>query len=176
MHNAEIIVALNNLLYAAITPVNAGRVAVLVDISGSMHCSLSSKGKTLRCTAAASLAAIARERYNADLYLFNDNVHAVSPQFRGADLVQNIVKANSGGTLLYGAMERVALEHQYDRMIVITDEQANDVYTPGKVKLPKEVVVLNVSTEKNSIVRKNWLGLTGFSANMFDFIDQEFSK
>src|SRR5438477_12010069 len=108
-----------------------GRTIVLVDVSGSMTAPLSKRSEMLRTDAAYGLALLVREiAEKAAVYSFSDRVVEV-PACRGFALRDAIdASQKHSGTLLGNAVESLNKNERYDRLIVITDEQAHDM-VPG---------------------------------------------
>ena len=105
-----------------------GRTIVLVDVSGSMTAPLSKRSEMQRTDAAYGLAVLVREiAEKAAVYSFSDRVVEV-PARRGFALRDAIdVSQPHQGTLLGAAVESLNKNERYDRLIVITDEQAHDI-------------------------------------------------
>lgn len=115
-------------------PVLPGRTLVLVDRSGSMFDKLSAKSDLTRADAAAifGVALTLRNLGNVDLVQFGNQSFQVQLQ-RGESLLHavNTKFSNLGGTATAAAIRNHFRGH--DRIIIITDEQANyhggsDVY------------------------------------------------
>lgn len=146
-----------------------GTTVVLVDCSASMHrIPVSAKSDIDRLTAAATLAAC----INGDdvrIYAFADNVVEV-PARRGMAGVDAIVRATSGGTKLFDAIDQINRTVAYDRIIVITDEQD----TGGRVRScpdPKGLgYMINVASYKNGVGYRTWTHLDGFSEKVLQWI------
>ena len=143
-----------------------GRTALLVDVSGSMDNRLSSKSDLKRGDAAGALAALLRVVcQDVHVYKFHDHLEVVPPRTGMAlvDLVRPMNKGTYLGTSLR-QLERVG--RQYDRVIVITDEQTRD-------SIPAPIgrgYILNVSTEKNGIGYGQWVKIDGFSEAVVQYI------
>ena len=145
-----------------------GRTCLLVDISGSMASSISAKSDMLRIDAAYGLAVLLREiAEEADIYSFSEKAKLVPPRhgFALRDAISN--SQAHGGTYLTEALAQIDLRN-YDRVIVITDEQSAD----GIGKLPPEVkgYVINVASYQNGVSYKNWVHIDGWSEAVIDFI------
>lgn len=144
-----------------------GKTILLVDVSGSMHCALSNKSDLSRLDAAGALAALLAgiaERY--EVYTFDTQIHTV-PSRKGMALIDAIKRSGGGGTYLgmaITAMNRL----EYDRLIVITDEQSHD-----NAGGPKGLgYMLNVATYQNGIGYGPWVHIDGFSESIVRFIQE----
>ena len=102
-----------------------GKTVLLVDVSGSMTAALSRRSEMLRTDAAYGLAILLREiAERASIYSFSDKLVEV-PARHGFALRDAIDRSQThNGTYLGTALE--AMQEKYDRLIVITDEQAHD--------------------------------------------------
>jgi hypothetical protein len=142
-----------------------GRTALLVDISGSMTYALSQRSEMLRTDAAYGLAILLREICEkAIVYSFSDNLAEV-PSRRGFALRDAIDASQShSGTYLGKAIGEI--REKYDRIIVITDEQAHD-RVPG----PRgRGYVINVASNKNGVGYGAWTHIDGWSEAVVEYI------
>lgn len=163
-----------------------GRNVVLVDVSGSMDGKMSGKSELTRLDAAATLASM----INADdlrVMTFSDALVEV-PARRGMAGVEAITKSQPhSGTRLAEAITELNRRVDYDRLIVITDEQSH----PGSIPAPKgarmEIItgpgvdnnavkrgggyLINVASARNGIgYGSMWTHLDGFSENVLRWI------
>jgi 60 kDa SS-A/Ro ribonucleoprotein len=148
-------------------PKLGGRTIVLVDISGSMTAPLSRRSKMQRTDAAYGLAVLVREiSEQAAVYSFSDRVVEV-PARRGFALRDAIDASQPhNGTLLGNAVEWLNKSEPYDRLIVITDEQAHD-----RIPLPKCTgYVINVASYKNGVGYGKWTHIDGWSESVVEYI------
>lgn len=170
--------ALDEALCGAIEglPILPGKTVVLVDVSGSMNDPLSSRSDLTRVDAAATLASI----IHGDLRMFSfaDQVIEIPPR-RGMAGVDAIKRSQQGGTRLFDAVDLINREVPYDRLIVITDEQATDpsrfgYWIRGNVKqmpMPKgRGYLINVAAYQNGVAFGPWVSISGFSENVLRFI------
>lgn len=165
------------------------KVAILVDVSGSMGTSLSSKSDMNRVTAAATIAAMIREiSTDARVYGFpivrrgdlfyewrvpkyartlpGNVVFEISSSYRGFALINHIRQFSGGPTPLAEAISAVSMDATPDLMIVVTDEQAHDnVAVPG---CPGYLI--NVASYEPAIDHGHWERINGFSEKVVDFI------
>ena len=143
----------------------AGRIALLVDVSGSMDAPLSSRSEMVRMDAAAGLAVLLREiAEEVSVFTFSDRLKAV-PARRGFALRDAIVHSQPhGGTQLGKALNE--LREGCDRLIVITDEQSHD-----RVPAPRgRGYVINVASYRNGIGYGPWTHIDGWSEAVIEYI------
>jgi len=143
----------------------SGRTVLLVDVSGSMMGALSRRSEMLRTDAAYGLAILLREVCEkAITFTFSDNLVEVPPR-RGFALRDALDASQPhGATYLGRALEKI--REKYDRIIVITDEQAHD-HVPGPRGLG---YVINVATNKNGVGYGPWTHIDGWSEAVIEYI------
>jgi 60 kDa SS-A/Ro ribonucleoprotein len=142
-----------------------GRTVLLVDVSGSMTHALSRRSEMLRTDAAYGLAILIREICEkAQVFTFSKELAAVPPR-RGFALRDAMEASQAhGGTYLGKALENI--REKYDRIIVITDEQAHD-RVPG----PRgRGYVVNVASAKNGVGYGPWTHIDGWSESVVEYI------
>jgi len=142
-----------------------GRTVLLVDVSGSMTAALSGRSEMLRTDAAYGLAILLREICEkAIVYTFSNDLVEVPPR-RGFALRDAVDASQShNATYLGRALEKIP--EKYDRIIVITDEQAHD-RVPG----PRgRGYVINVASAKNGVGYGPWLHIDGWSEAVVEYI------
>lgn len=140
----------------------SGKTAILVDVSGSMD------GDRLKY--ALSLAMIGREMYeNVDIYSFSNETVLV-PNRRGFALAEAIDKSQRhGGTYMWASIEKIS-KQDYERILVITDEQAHD--SPSK-KISANMYIVNIASYNKGVgytLGTNITHINGFSDKVFDYI------
>jgi 60 kDa SS-A/Ro ribonucleoprotein len=147
-----------------------GKTVVLVDISGSMTSALSSKSDLSCIDAAAALASVIK---CDDVRVFSFSNKTVEVPYRmgmaGIDAIRKSQAMQS--TMLGQALKDVErLVPDYERLIVITDEQTSDsVQTP----VGKYNYLINVASNKNGIsYGKKWIHIDGFSENVINYIHE----
>jgi hypothetical protein len=142
-----------------------GRTALLVDISGSMTYALSRRSDMLRTDAAYGLAILLREICEKVIvYTFSDDLAEVPPRrgFALRDALDSSQKHN--GTYLGRALAKIP--EKYDRIIVITDEQAHD-RVPG----PRaRGYVINVASNQNGVGYGPWTHIDGWSEAIVEYV------
>ncbi len=144
-------------------PQFSGNTAVLVDVSGSMDAKLSGRSDLTRADAAAALAAVFPG--TTQVYSFSNSVVQV-PARKGMAGVDAILRSQPHcGTDLAGAIHKINSLGSFDRLVVITDEQATTYGIPEPVA-PKAYMI-NVASYKNGVgYGKNWTHLDGFSESI----------
>ncbi len=144
-----------------------GKSIVLVDVSGSMTAPLSRRSEMQRTDAAYGLAVLLREvGEKVSVFSFSDNLVEVPPR-RGFALRDAIDASQPhNGTYLGKAVEELNRKQRYDRLIVITDEQAHD-----SVPAPKgKGYVINVASYKNGVGYGKWTHIDGWSESVVDYV------
>jgi hypothetical protein len=145
----------------------AGKTIVLVDVSGSMTAPLSRRSEMQRTDAACGLAVLLREiGEKVAVFSFSDTLVEV-PARRGFALRDAIdASQRHNGTRLGQAVGELNQKHSYDRLIVISDEQAHDT-----VPAPKGTgYVINVASYKNGVGYGKWTHIDGWSESVVEYI------
>lgn len=145
----------------------SGKTIVLVDVSGSMTAPLSRRSEMQRTDAAYGLAVLLREiGGKVAVFSFSDNLVEV-PARRGFALRDAIdVSQRHNGTYLGKAVEELNRKEKYDRLIVITDEQAHD-----RVPAPQGAgYVINVASYKNGVGYGPWIHIDGWSEAVVEYV------
>lgn len=149
-----------------------GKTVILVDHSGSMDYRLSSRSDLTRFDAAATLGAICPSE-DTRVFTFSNKVEEVPVRLGmgGIDAIR--YSMGWGGTYLKEAIEYVnKAVPDYDRIIVVTDEQSHDGCAPP---LPgSKAYMINVASNANGVGYPSsggWVNITGFSENIFKFIE-----
>jgi hypothetical protein len=144
-----------------------GKTIVLVDVSGSMTAPLSRRSEMQRTDAAYGLAVLLREiAEKVAVYSFSDNLVEV-PARRGFALRDAIdVSQRHNSTQLGNAVEKLNRNEKFDRLMVITDEQAHD-----KVPAPSgKGYLINVASYKNGVGYGKWMHIDGWSEAVIEYI------
>ena len=142
-----------------------GKTVLLIDVSGSMTAALSQRSEMLRTDAAYGLAILLREICaEVSVYSFSDRLVEIAPR-RGFALRDAInASQRHNGTYLGKALSKI--KESYDRIIVITDEQAHD-----SVPNPKgHGYMINVASNKNGVGYGAWTHIDGWSEAVIDYI------
>jgi 60 kDa SS-A/Ro ribonucleoprotein len=144
-----------------------GKTIVLVDVSGSMTASLSQRSEMQRTDAAYGLAVLLREiGEKVRVFSFSDKLVEV-PARRGFAL-RDAVDASQphSSTMLGNAVAELNQKHGYDRLIIITDEQAHDTVPAPQGK----GYVINVASYKNGVGYGKWTHIDGWSESVIEYI------
>jgi hypothetical protein len=144
-----------------------GKTIVLVDVSGSMTAPLSRRSEMHRTDAACGLAVLLCEiSEKVSVFSFSDDLVEV-PARRGFALRDAIdASQRHNSTQLGKAVESLNQKENYDRLIVISDEQAHDA-VPG----PKgKGYVINVASYRNGVGYGKWIHIDGWSESVVDYI------
>ena len=144
-----------------------GKTIVLVDVSGSMTAPLSHRSEMQRTDAAYGLAVFLREIGEKVAVFSFSNSLAEVPARRGFALRDAIDKSQPhSATYLGKAVGELNEKHGYDRLIVITDEQAHDT-----VPVPRgKGYVINVASYKNGVGYGKWTHIDGWSESVVEYI------
>jgi hypothetical protein len=146
----------------------AGHTVLLVDVSGSMNYQLSQRSEMKRTDAAYGLAILLRE-IAAKVTVFSFSNAAVRvPARRGLALRDALDQSQlHQATYLGAALAQVEREcPEYDRLVVITDEQAHD-----PVGSPRgRGYMINVASNRNGVGYGQWTHIDGFSEAVVEYI------
>lgn len=146
-----------------------GTTALLVDVSGSMSAGLSTRSEMTRMDAAFGLSILlASICENLRVVSFSQQVVEV-PSRQGFAL-RDAIKHSQARlcTYLGRAVQTVDQNIDYDRLIVITDEQSHD-----RVPDPKgKGYMINVASAKNGVGYGPWLHIDGFSQSVVKYIQE----
>lgn len=144
-----------------------GTTVVLVDESKSMDEKISDKSEMTRFDAACGVAVAARELCSSCRVFGFSTTHREVKAYRGLALAEQLGSYRvSAATYLGKAMKWIDANIEYDRVIVITDEQAQDA-----VKAPKgKGYVINVATNANGVGYGEWNHIDGWSDRVLDYI------
>jgi len=145
-------------------PKLSGTSVVLVDVSGSMDARLSVRSDLMRIDAAAALASIING--SCRVFSFSDNLVECPPR-KGMAGVDSIIRSQPHrSTFLGNAVGLINQEVQYDRLIVISDEQSHD-------RVPDPIgkgYMINVASNKNGVGYGKWVHVDGFSESVIRYI------
>lgn len=145
-----------------------GRTIILVDVSGSMDWALSVNSDMKRMDAACGVAMVGREMCeDVEVYTFSNNVVAV-PNRRGFALRDAVVKSQAHGGTLLGEAIKTINKREYDRLIVVTDEQSQD--SVGDPKTDTKAYMLNVASARNGVGYGKWIHVDGMSEAIFNYM------
>src|SRR5579884_1120831 len=142
-----------------------GKTVLLVDVSGSMDAPLSRRAEMRRNDAAYGLAILLREiAEQVSIYTFSDRLVRVPPR-QGFALRDAINSSQPHGATYLGKAVS-GIKDDYDRLIVITDEQAHDVVPNPRAN----GYVINVASYKNGVGYGKWTHIDGWSESVIDYI------
>lgn len=149
-----------------------GKTILMIDHSGSMREELSAKSEMTYSDAACGVAMMLRELCDdAHVFTFSNNLVYVPPR-RGFALRDAIhASQHMAGTYLTGALsELYKQDREFDRIIIITDEQSHD----GILKSPTgKGYVVNIASNRNGVGYGDFTHINGFSANVLDYIRED---
>jgi 60 kDa SS-A/Ro ribonucleoprotein len=145
-----------------------GKTVLLVDVSGSMDAQLSRRSEMRRNDAAYGLAVLLREiAEQVSVYSFSDQLVRV-PSRQGFAL-RDAINASQphNGTYLGKALGAIhEKDANYDRLIVITDEQSHD-----PVPNPKALgYMINVASYQNGVGYGRWTHIDGWSDSVIEYV------
>jgi 60 kDa SS-A/Ro ribonucleoprotein len=153
-------------------PILPGRTAVLVDVSGSMSDKLSAKSDLTRFDAAAALASLVHG--DVRMFSFSNSIVEVPPR-RGMAGVDALNRSQiHASTKLFDAIATLNERVDYDRLIVITDEQdtGGNVRTCPAPRAGARGYMVNVASTKNGVGYGPWTHIDGFSENVLRWITE----
>ena len=153
-----------------------GSTAVLIDVSGSMYgYPISGKSKMDRSDASGALAlALNSLSDDARIFTFSHDLVEV-PNTVGFALIESIHKSQGhGGTWMWKAIGDLADKIKgFDRLVVITDEQAHDSDRGIPVEVGRKYI-LNVAPYQFGVMADGgWTRINGFSTAVVDWIMEE---
>jgi 60 kDa SS-A/Ro ribonucleoprotein len=153
-----------------------GKTVLLIDVSGSMEGKLS-KGESSRIDAASALAILLREVCeDFNLVTFSSSTIVIGRPQRGFALSEQISKSQPhSSTQLFQALADVNRHFKsYDRLLVITDEQATDSpFRGGSMPAPlsRNAYIVNVAHYKPGLdTSGGYKRINSFSERLTDFI------
>lgn len=145
-----------------------GKTRLLVDVSSSMYTpKVSAKSDLTRQDASLALAMLCREVCEeVEIFSFSGRALRIAPR-RGFALA-DAIKTSQGCSGTHLAVSLRDTDGQYDRTIVITDEQTYD--RPAAPKGHNKGYIINVGSYSNGINHDAWTTVTGFSEAVIDYI------
>jgi hypothetical protein len=142
-----------------------GKTVLLVDVSGSMDAQLSRRSEMRRNDAAYGLAVLLREiAENVSIYTFSDGLVRV-PARQGFAL-RDALNSSQPHNATYLGRALKGLDEQYDRLIVITDEQSHDPVPNPKAR----GYMINVASYQNGVGYGAWMHIDGWSDSVIEYI------
>jgi TROVE domain-containing protein len=146
----------------------AGHTVLLVDVSASMNYQLSHRSEMNRTDAAYGLAILLREiAEKVTIYTFSNTAMRV-PARRGLALRDALDQSQPHqATYLGASLAQVEREcRDYDRLVVITDEQAHDSVPDPRWR----GYMMNVASNRNGVGYGAWTHIDGFSEAVIEYI------
>jgi hypothetical protein len=142
-----------------------GRTVLLVDVSGSMMAALSRRSEMLRTDAAYGLAILLREICEkATVFTFSNDL--VEVHARRGFALRDALEVSQPHSATYLGQALTKIQEKYDRIIVITDEQAHD-HVPGP---RRQGYMINVASNKNGVGYGAWTHIDGWSESVVEYI------
>lgn len=143
-----------------------GKTVFLIDVSGSMDEKLSFRSEMRRLDVACSLAMIGREMFSdVRVFTFSETLAEV-PARRGFALRDAITRSQPHqGTRLGTAVSELTSRIEFDRLIVLTDEQSHD-----RVPDVNGGYMINVASNKNGVGYGAWLHIDGWSDKVLSYL------
>jgi Mg-chelatase subunit ChlD len=142
-----------------------GKTVLLVDVSGSMDAQLSRRSEMKRTDAAYGLAILLREiAEQVSVYTFSDKLVRM-PSCQGFAL-RDALHASQPHSSTYLGRALQGIEEEYDRLIVITDEQSHDAVPDPKAR----GYMLNVASYQNGVAYGAWVHIDGWSDSTLEYI------
>lgn len=148
-----------------------GNTLLLVDVSGSMNWPISSKSEVRRSEVASSVAILLNEICdNCNIYSFSNKCVEIDNKIKGLKLINAITYSqNNSGTYLISALNEIK-KLDFDRLIIITDEQSSDGNKFPSLKSKNNYIVNIAPYKTNLIYGDNFTTINGFSESIIDFI------
>ena len=146
-----------------------GKTILLCDASASMYSYVSRKSDMSRFDASNGLAVLMKEVCeDLRIFTFSNKVVEVKEKVRGFELIKAIAQSQEAqGTYLGKAVKEVN-ELDYDRIVVITDEQTAD-----KVPAPKQKgYIINIANYEKGIGYDEWIHINGWSEAVISYITE----
>ena len=142
------------------------KTILLVDVSGSMEQQLSSRSELTCMDAACGLAILLREVTDVQVFTFSEKIVQV-PSRHGFALRDAITGSQEhSSTYLGQAVNHLNKTQEYDRLVVITDEQPHDNVPDPKNK----GYMINVAANQNGVGYGAWLHIDGWSEAVIDYM------
>lgn len=144
-----------------------GKTVLVLDNSGSMDYHLSGSSDLTRADAAAGVAILLRELCEEVAIVGFGSDAAFLPNRRGFALAEAYRQGPGGGTRTENA-KSLADTQEYDRIIILTDEQSHQSVSQPKGK----GYIINVATYEKSIAFGEWVSVNGWSESVARFIHE----
>ena len=144
----------------------SGKTILLIDVSGSMDSTLSNRSEVNRRDVASGLGILAREIFDCQIITFSNKCVLIPARhgFALRDAIENSQEHRN--TYLGQAIQLINEKFDYDRIIVITDEQSHDSVPSAKGK----AYLINVASNQNGIGYGDWIHIDGWSEATLEYI------
>lgn len=148
-----------------------GKTILLCDASASMYSYISRRAEMSRFDASNGLAVLMKEVCeNVRIFTFSNRVVEVRNDVRGFDLIKAIAQSQeASGTYLGKAVKEVN-KLDYDRIVIITDEQTADKVPPPNPNT--KGYVINIATYEKGIGYDEWIHINGWSEAVISYITE----
>lgn len=146
-----------------------GKTILLCDASASMYSYISRKSDMSRFDASNGLAVLMKEVCeDVRIFTFSNKVVEVKNDVRGFDLIKAIASSQEAmGTYLGKAVNEIN-KCDYDRIVIITDEQTADKVPPPNGK----GYIINIATYEKGIGYDEWVHINGWSEAVISYITE----
>lgn len=152
-----------------------GKTIILIDVSGSMESPVNKDSELNRLDCASAVAILLSQVCESlVVFTFSDYIKEVV-KANPFQLMKNISSSQPhNGTRLKKAIQDINTL-DYDRLIIITDEESQDGITTAKVS---KAYLLNVvghtntttKNQENWVSYKDWIHIEGFSQNVVNYV------
>ncbi len=130
-----------------------------------MDAPLSRRSEMRRNDAAYGLAVLLREvAESASIYSFSD--HLVQVPARRGFALRDAINASQRHAGTYLGRALAELREDYDRLIVITDEQSHDAVPNPRAR----GYMINVASYKNGVGYGSWVHIDGWSDAVIEYV------
>lgn len=152
--------------------VMSGRTLLFVDVSGSMEDKMSAKSDLTRISGASALAVLLANICEQLTVVTFSGKPVKVPTVKDLSLTSLIDRSQPhGGTNLYSSLStwfNKSPQNNYDRLVIITDEQSSDGVYPSTIE---NKYIINVGTYKPELtLDKSWVKINGFSESVVQFM------
>ncbi len=148
-----------------------GKTILLCDASASMYSYISRRAEMSRFDASNGLAVLMKEVCeDVKIFTFSNRVVEVKNDVRGFELIKAIASSQeASGTYLGKAVKEVN-KLDYDRIVIITDEQTADKVPPPNPNT--KGYVINIATYEKGIGYDEWIHINGWSEAVISYITE----
>lgn len=144
-----------------------GKSLFLVDVSGSMFSYISDNSFLSRFDTAACLAMLLKGVSDAtEIYSFSDKIVKIEDHLAGFALRDAINSSQDHNKTYLGKAIEFANSMEYDRLIVLTDEQSQDPVPPPK----NRGYMINIASAEYGVGYGEWRHIDGWSDAVVQYI------